>query len=478
MRENKEINIWETRDVKIKRKGSEITLPANPQNMPIPEAIKALHRLEEAENEKVQCIEHVDAFVLDGAVAFIKALERTFGWANAKAKKTFFGPQPPKMVGVDIGNGKTIQVPFGEFEIPTVEGRLETHASSDGFVITAEVAKRDAHIIKDIANLTRRIVKMESIYKGKAVHLKTGSDHKLSLQTPPSFIDPSSETMEDLVLNANVKEAVESSILTPIKHTKTCREARIPLNRGILLEGIYGVGKSMIATAIAKVCEDNGWSFLMLDRAESLEEGLLFAKRYAPAVVFCEDIDRITSERDEKANDLLNTIDGVLTKNSEVISIMTTNHVARINKAMLRPGRLDAVISITAPDKDSVQDLIKIYSRGLIDQNENLEEVGEKLAGQIPATIREVVERSKLRAIPRAKDGKILINQEDLLHASDEMSAHLELLNRKEETEPRGAEKVALGYNELFADAEFMKKMEKVGVISNRKITDIHGIVT
>ncbi len=173
-------------------------------------------------------------------------------------------------------------------------------------------------------------------------------------------------------------------------------KARIPLKRGILLEGPYGCGKTMSANVTSKICIENGWTFILLDDVGALKDALLFAQRYAPAVVFSEDIDRVIEQRDDRGNDLLNTIDGILAKDSQVITVLTTNFVEKLDKAMLRPGRLDAVISLRAPDADSVQRLVNIYARGLLADGENLIAVGEALAGNIPATIREVVERSKL----------------------------------------------------------------------------------
>jgi SpoVK/Ycf46/Vps4 family AAA+-type ATPase len=67
---------------------------------------------------------------------------------------------------------------------------------------------------------------------------------------------------------------------------------KVPLKRGVLLEGPYGTGKTLTAFVTAKKCVENGWTFIMLDRVAALKEALTFARMYAPAVVFAEDIDR------------------------------------------------------------------------------------------------------------------------------------------------------------------------------------------
>jgi AAA family ATPase len=82
--------------------------------------------------------------------------------------------------------------------------------------------------------------------------------------------------------------------------------------------------------------------------------------------------------------------------------VMTSNKAYEINQAMIRPGRIDAILHIGPPDAGAVQRLLRAYGRKLIRPDEDLTEAGDILSGRIPAVIREVVERSKLYAISRA----------------------------------------------------------------------------
>lgn len=137
-------------------------------------------------------------------------------------------------------------------------------------------------------------------------------------------------------------------------------------------------------------------------------------------------------DRDEKMDAILNTIDGVDTKGMELVVVLTTNHVDTIEPAMMRPGRLDAVISVTAPDAAAVTKLIRLYARGQLDPNTDLTRVGEKLEGQIPAVIREVVERSKLAAIHRMNaDEDLTLQSADLEIAANQMLNHVRLMTPK-----------------------------------------------
>lgn len=471
---------WNHREIDIIREGSKITLPAKPGPMPINEAIRALKRKQADEEQEIRTIEFIEAFPLDGAVAFMRAMKRIYGWASPIPTPGFFGSSPPSMIGVKTGVNTTRQVIFGRFELPSIDGYIETMVKDNPenescFTIVGVLRKKDSHLVEELAVMTREIVKARSIYKGKALHFKTDKNGNVDFNISPTFIDTTKTMQDELVLNEDVMEFIETSIFTPIKHTEQCRSHQIPLNRGVLLEGIFGVGKTMVAKLAAKVCEDNNWTFLMIDKTNALKDALLFAQRYAPAVVFCEDIDRGNTERDDSANDLLNTIDGIITKDAEVISIMTTNHVELINKGMLRPGRLDSVITISPPNKDSVQQLLRVYARGLIALDENLEMVGQELSGQIPATIREVVERSKLRGISKINGNGLIINQQDLLNASREMKAHLALLNRPDKLEPSGYDNIINGIRQIAEDTGIHEYLDDTNETAKEILEQLDG---
>lgn len=447
---------WEHIDTQIAREGRQIVLPNDPAPMPIDNAIAALQRLKKDEEQEYNVAEFIDAWPQDAAVAFSKAMARIYGWSSPVPTPGFFGPQPPVMLTVKLGpgNDEETQVPLGSFKVPGVEKPLTTHFYWNDNVkpprpqlaVTGTVRKKDRGQIMELVQVAREILKTESIYKGKPIQLNTNEDGGLDMDQPPTFIDVSAVSEDDLILNRETRQDIEVSLFTPLKKTQLCVKNKIPLKRGILLSGPYGTGKTLTARVAAKVAQDNGWTFVMLDRVEGLKVALEFAVRYAPCVVFAEDIDRILEERDDEANDLVNIVDGVVTKDHKVITVLTTNHVEKIQKVMLRPGRLDAVIAIDPPDAEAVQRLIRMYARNLLAHTEDLSNIGAALAGQIPATIREVVERSKLGMISR--DG-IRITEQDLLIAARGMFGHLDLLNKADKKET-SEERLARGLQEVL----------------------------
>lgn len=431
------------KNVAVKREGSEILLP---NQMSIDDGIMWLQRKKEEEEKEVAITEIVEAFPLDGAYALLKAMSQKYGFVDLIPTPSFFGPRPPAMVGIEVAAGKTVQIPWGRMQIPGVAGFIETGFHiQDGqvhFLIAGRLKRKHQGVIAELARRTRELVRTESIYRGTAIKATFPdlSDENFDpVRHAPKFLKPEEANEEELVFSEEVGRAIQHSVFTPIEKTEQCRKYSIPLKRGILLEGPYGTGKTLTAFVTAKKAVRNGWTFIYLDNTKSLDRAIQFAKLYGPAVIFAEDLDSVLSgsNRTDGMNAILNTIDGVDTKKQEVMVVLTTNHVEKINPAMLRPGRLDAVISVRPPDKEAVQRLLRLYGRGLIPKEEDLSSVGKKLEGLIPALIREVVERSKLSAINRLADGETLeIFQTDLLAATETMIAQNKLVNPNVKPEP------------------------------------------
>ncbi len=435
---------WDKLDVPIRYDGRAITLPAEPSNMPLDKAITALMRLRVDEEQDYKVHEMFDAYPHDAAVAFVKAAQRLYGFASfgSEGHKTPFGvfEEPPEMISVKtgIGDNDFVLVPLGELKLPGVNQPIKTRFYHDDdndktvFLVHGTIKKKDRHIVLELANETRAILKAESIYRGKPLRIKVDSDGDLDTDNPPEFMDVTEMTEESVLFDADIHDQILTNILVPIKHTKECQKHGIPIKRTALLEGPFGTGKSLTARLIARVAENHGWTFILLDRVQGLKAALEFANRYAPAVVFAEDIDRIASERTDDMNDLINVIDGVISKRSQIMTVLTTNFLEKLNPVILRPGRLDAVISIRAPGPKTVERLIRHYAGGLLADEVDLTNSGEELKGQIPATIRESVERAKLGMIGRG--GDTLIDR-DIVIAGQTMKTHLEALNRDHKVE-------------------------------------------
>ena len=324
-----------------------------------------------------------------------------------------------------------IQVPFGGYKFPNVEGEIIIQVATVRGIpmlqLIGQVKKKERTIVMEIVELTTKFAREQSIYRGKSIILeKDESSNGIDFSHPLDFFNPRSGN-EIPIFNADTERLINVAVMTPISKSAACRAANVPLKRGILFEGPYGCGKTLVSRQVAQVANDANWTFILCTSAQALKYALTFAKMYQPAVVFAEDIDRVMGSRNEGANDLINQIDGVVGKNDEIITVLTTNFAEKIDKAMLRPGRLDAVVSIRPPEAEAVQRLIRFYAGPLLDEKDDIQKIGEKLAGEIPASIREVVERSKLAMLA---NGHKKITSADLDVMADSLKNHKDLMDR------------------------------------------------
>ena len=447
--------------VEIEHKGTAIVLPGIPQDMDTETAIETLYAYKDEQNAEVGISEIIDAFPFDGAWAMMKAMRDLYGWVKAVPTPTFFGPEPPRMVGIDIGFGQQGRVIWGSFRIPNIEGRFECGLGNfEGrrvFSINGNTLRKHEPDIQSLVDKTKWYVEHESIYKGQPVMLVANEDGDIDWGRPPKFVDTSKTDVASLIFSDELMTQIETNIFVPIEKTETCRALGIPLKRGVLLEGPYGTGKTLTATITAKKAQENGWTFIMVNHPGALPSVIEVARLYQPCVVFAEDIDRVMSgaQRDVSMDFILNTIDGIHSKDAEIIVVLTTNHIERINRAMLRPGRIDAALSITPPDAEAVERMLRYYAGDMVAEDADLSEAGEILDGEVPAVIREVVERGKLYAIRELESPTGVIEQisgKVLADAARGMRTHLDFLREPDERPLTGAEHVGVGLKKILGE--------------------------
>src|ERR1700722_3895311 len=205
----------------IEHSGSKITLPAEPKYMKYDEAIAVLQRKMQQDEMVVSIHEEVDAFPLDGAHAFMQVLRVRYGWADAVPTPGFFGSSPPTTVSLEVGVNKSIQVIWGSFKIPGIDGTLETSVQrKDGgrliFLISGSVKQKQKEEVAAIAQATREYLKTHSVYRGKAILLKTQDDGSFSPTVPPTFLDLSKVNEAELIFPTDTQEQVQTSLFTPI----------------------------------------------------------------------------------------------------------------------------------------------------------------------------------------------------------------------------------------------------------------------
>lgn len=399
-----------SKDVSV---GEKLTIP---EGYELGDVIEVLERCRDEQDGKIQIIEMIDAFPLDAARALRIALEDMFPSFYREGKKiqTFMGEidVPPVMRTIETGHNQTELIHWGRFCVPGSDGNIETKFGLKNnrqvLSIVADVKQKEEDMIREIAERTREILRNRSVYKGKAFKVSferiMQDDVEINVCIP-SFFDISLADTTELIYNDNIQQSIDMNLFTVLRETQKCRAHKIPLKRGVLLYGKYGVGKTMAALHTAKIAQDNGWTFIYIKNPYDIPSAIGFAQQYQPAVIFCEDIDKaLSGTRGLTMDGILNSIDGVDSKSTEIVTVMTTNFVDKIDRAMLRPGRIDCAIEVSPPDAYTALKIIRQYGRGYLKEDCDYSQVSAMFDGQIPAVIGEAVEKAKLYAISHSKE--------------------------------------------------------------------------
>lgn len=419
-----------------------------PEGMDLAEALELIERRQKYLEEDMAFAETFDFHPYDGANAINIVLERTFGWSCAEPTPGMFGPRPPALINVQVGPGEMRKVPWGRFSIPGCEDAwIATGVAYDGqkvrFQIQGVIKRKYEDKVTKIFDGVREELQERSIYRGKAIKLRFKDDDGDTLDMPtPEFMDLTDVDEEMLIYSESVQRQINTNLFIPIERVQDCIDNGINVKRGVLLAGTYGTGKTLAAKVAAKKAVQTGNTFIYTPHADELNKAIEFALQYqSPAcVIFCEDIDRaIAGERTVQMDDILNIIDGIDTKTARIITVLTSNHLEEINPALLRPGRLDAVIEVTPPDARAVEKLIRAYGNGAIASSVNLDKAAALLEGNIPAVIAEVVKRAKIAQLARQAQGtKVTSLSEDaIIEAAESIKYQVDLLRRRAGEPPR-----------------------------------------
>lgn len=173
----------------------------------------------------------------------------------------------------------------------------------------------------------------------------------------------------------DVKEELEE-IIDFLKNPKKYKSFDIRLPKGVLLIGPPGVGKTLIAKAVAGEADvpffyQSGATFVNIyvgmgaKRVSSLFQ---MAKKSAPSIIFIDEIDAIgksrgakqSDEREATLNQLLTEMDG-FEDSSGVIVIAATNKIDVLDDALLRAGRFDRRIFLSLPSIDERWKTLELY---------------------------------------------------------------------------------------------------------------------
>ncbi|CAM9529121.1 unnamed protein product [Pylaiella littoralis] len=221
--------------------------------------------------------------------------------------------------------------------------------------------------------------------------------------------------------------------------------AKLP--RGILLSSQPGMGKTLMAKALAgesgvPLISVSGSEFVSIfvgNGPKRVREVHDLARKSSPCFVFMDEIDSVAGqrgasigggndEREATLNQLLTEIDG-MTTDTTIITIGATNRPDLLDSALTRPGRMDRRVEIGSHDADARRSILDVHFRNKpLDEQVDLDALSRQTIGMSGAALANIANEA---AILAARDSTSTIDATHINLAFDKLTVGLRLPDRK-----------------------------------------------
>jgi transitional endoplasmic reticulum ATPase len=224
-------------------------------------------------------------------------------------------------------------------------------------------------------------------------------------------------TYEDIGGLQEEIQRIREMVELPLRHPEIFQRLGIEPPKGVLLHGPPGVGKTLLARAVANESEANFYSIngpeimskFYGESEARLREIFQQAQQNSPSIIFIDELDAIAPKREEVTGEverrvvaqLLALMDG-LSGRGNVIVIGATNRPGALDPALRRPGRFDREIEIGVPDKQGRYEILQIHTRGMpLAADVDMKKLSDMTHGYTGADLASLARETAMKALRR-----------------------------------------------------------------------------
>ncbi len=225
---------------------------------------------------------------------------------------------------------------------------------------------------------------------------------------------------KDVIGHEGVKNILKESIEMPLLHEELFKQYDVKPSKGLLMFGPPGCGKTLMAKAVANEMKVN---MIIVSGADLLKKGyegaitivrenFNRARENTPAIIFIDEIESIAPDRglysskyvEDVVTQFLQEMDG-MKELKGVFLIGATNKPEMIDKALMRPGRLDKIVFIPPPLAPQRIEMFKAFLEKVPVSKLDYEELAASSEGFTGADIKSVCQEAKMELVRRATKG-------------------------------------------------------------------------
>jgi transitional endoplasmic reticulum ATPase len=231
------------------------------------------------------------------------------------------------------------------------------------------------------------------------------------------FVEVPDVKWDDVGGLENIKEELKEAVEWPLKHSDIFKKANTNPPKGILLYGVPGTGKTLLAKAVAN---ESGVNFISVkgpsliskfvgESERGIREVFKKAKQASPTILFFDEIDSLVPKRGSSSTDahvtervisqFLTEMDGI-EELKGVVVLAATNRIDMIDPALLRSGRFDLLLELPEPDEETREEIFKIHTKNKpLAKDVDFKSLARETEGKVGSDIDFICRKASMLAI-------------------------------------------------------------------------------